>query len=48
VNLSDFNSVVGQEIVNNEGKVVETSVEAEDSAVIIKELLLALNTTTTK
>jgi hypothetical protein len=48
MDFSDFNGVVSQEVVNDEGEFVETRVEAEDSAVVIKELLLALHSATTE
>ena len=48
VHLSDLNGVVSQEVVNDEGEFVEAGVEAKDSAVVIKELLLALHSSTTK
>jgi hypothetical protein len=48
MNLSDFNGVISQEVVDDEGQVVETSVEAEDTAIVVQELLLALHSATTK
>ena len=48
VNLSDFDSVVSQEVVNDEWKIIESSVESEYSSVIVEELLLRLYSTTTK
>lgn len=48
MDFSDFNGVISQEVVNDEGEFVETGVEAEDSAVVIKELLLALHSPTTE
>ena len=48
MNLSNLNGIVGQEIVNDEWKVVEASIEAEDTTIVIEELLLALHTTTTE
>ena len=48
VHLSDLNGVVSQEVVNDEGELVEAGVEAKDSAVVIKELLLALHSSTAK
>lgn len=48
VNLSNFNSIISKEVMDNEGKVVEAGEEPKDSAVVIEELLLALNTATTE
>jgi hypothetical protein len=48
VNLSDLNGVVSQEVVDDEGKIIEATVEAEDTSIVIKELLLSLNTATTE
>ena len=48
VDLSDLNGVVSQEVVDDEGEIVEATVEAEDTSIIIKELLLRLHTSTTE
>ena len=48
VNLSDFDGVVSQEVVNDEREVIESSVEPQDSSVVVEELLLRLYSTTTK
>jgi hypothetical protein len=48
VNLSDLNGVVSQEVVDDEGKIIEATVEAEDTSIVIKELLLSFNTATTE
>jgi hypothetical protein len=48
VHLSDFNGVISKEIVDNEGKFIKTGKEAENFAVVIKELLLALDSATTE
>ena len=48
MDLSDFDSVVSQEVVNDERKIIESSVESEYSSVIVEELLLRLYSTTTK
>ena len=48
VNLSDLNGVVSQEVVDDEGQIVEATVEAEDTSIVIKELLLALHSATTE
>jgi hypothetical protein len=48
VNLSDLNGVVSQEVVDDEGEIIEATVEAEDTSIVIKELLLRLHTSTTE
>jgi len=48
VNFSNLYSIIGQEIVNDEWQVVETSIEAKYFAIIIKELFLGLNSATSK
>lgn len=48
VYLSDLDSVICQEVVDDEWEIIEASVETKDSAIVIKELLLALNTATAK
>jgi hypothetical protein len=48
VNLSDLNGVISQEVVDNEGEIIEATVEAEDTSIVIKELLLCLHTATTE
>jgi hypothetical protein len=48
VHFSDLNSVVSQEVVNDEGQVVKASEETQNSAVIVKELLLRLHTAATE
>jgi hypothetical protein len=48
MHLSDFDGVVSQEVVNNEGEVVEAGVEPEDAAVVVQELFLALHAATTE
>ena len=48
VNFSDFNSVISEEVVNDEGELVKSCKETEDSAVVVKELLLALHSATTE
>ena len=48
VNLSDLNGVVSQEVVDDEGEIIEATVEAEDMSIVIKELLLRLHTPTTE
>jgi hypothetical protein len=48
MDFSDLDGVVGQEVVDDEGEFIETGVEAEDSAVVIQELLLALHSSTTE
>lgn len=40
VHLSDLNSIIGQEVMDDEGQVVKASEETENSAVVVKELLL--------
>ncbi len=48
VNLSNLNGVIGQEVVNDKGEVVEAGVETQDSAIVVEELLLALHSATAK
>jgi hypothetical protein len=48
VHLSDFNGIISKEIMDNKGKLVKTGKEAENFAVVIKELLLALHSATTE
>jgi hypothetical protein len=48
VNFSDFNGVIGEEVVNDEGQFVKSCKETEDSAVVVKELLLALHSATSE
>jgi len=48
VNLSDLNGVVSQEVVDDEGEIIEATVEAEDTSIVIKELLLRLHAPTTE
>lgn len=48
VNLSNLNGVVSQEVVDDEGEIIEATVEAEDTSIVIKELLLRLHTPTTE
>ena len=48
MHLSNLNGVISQEVVDDEGKVVKASVEAEDSSVIVKELLFVIDTATTE
>jgi len=43
VHFEDLNSVVGQEVGNNEGPVIEITVVAEDFAVMVEELFLGKN-----
>ena len=46
VHFSVFDGVVSKEIVDDEREVVEFGVESEDSAVVIEELLLVLDSST--
>lgn len=48
VNFSDFNGVIGEEVVDDEGKFVESCKETEDSTVVVKELFLALHSATSE
>lgn len=48
VNLSDLNGVVSQEVVYDEGEIIEVTVEAENMSILIEELLLRLHTATTE
>lgn len=48
VNLSNLYSIIGQEIVNDEWQVVETSIKTKHFTIIVKELFLGLNSATTK
>lgn len=43
MHFEDLNSVVGQEVGNNEGPVIEITVVAEDFAVMVEELFLGKN-----
>jgi hypothetical protein len=35
MDLSDFNSVISQEVVNNEWQVVKAGIETKDSAIVV-------------
>jgi len=48
VNFSNLDCIIGQEIVNNEWQIVETSIETKNFTIIVKELFLALNSAATK
>jgi hypothetical protein len=48
VDFSNFYCIISKEVMNNEGKVIEACKEAENSAIVIEELLLALYAATTE
>ena len=48
MNFSDLNSVVSKEVVPLKLKVTTESVESQYLSIIVKELFLRLNSTTTK
>ena len=48
VHFSNFNRIICQEVVNDEGQLVKAGIETKHSSVVIKELLLALHSATTK
>lgn len=48
VNLSNFNGVVSKVVVHNERQVFALCVEAEDLTIVVQELLLGSNLTTTE
>jgi len=48
VNLTDLDGVISQEVVNNKWKIFAVSIEAQNLAILVKELLLAGYLTTTQ
>jgi len=48
VNLTDLDGIISQEVVNNIWKVFAVSIEAQNLAILVKELLLAGYLTTTQ
>jgi len=48
VNFTNLNSVIGQEVVHDKRQVIARAEEAKDLAILIKELFLAGDLTTTK
>lgn len=48
MNFTNLDSVVSEVVLDDEGQILRSAEEAEDFAVIVKELLLAGDLTTTK
>jgi hypothetical protein len=48
VHLTDFDGVIGQEVVDHEGKVFALAEETEHFAIVVQELLLGGDTATSK
>jgi hypothetical protein len=47
VNLTNFNGIVSEVVLEDKGEILRFTEESEDFAVVIKELLLAGNLATT-
>jgi hypothetical protein len=48
MNFTNFDSVISEEVVHNERKVFASGKEAQNLAIFVEELLLAINLAATK
>jgi hypothetical protein len=48
VNLTNLNGIISEEVVNDEWEIIKSRIEPQNATIVVKELLLALNTATTE
>jgi len=48
VNFTNLDGIISKEVMDDEWQIIKTGVEAQNATIIIEELFLASNTTTSK